>query len=191
MEYMNWIELIGVVFGLICVWLTTKQNIWCWPVGIVSIAAFLHTFWQAKLYPDVVLQVVFLWLSIYGWAKWGFGSVHWKQMKTIPVSRIDLVWATWIGSIAVYCTVLLGYLFTKYTDAAMPYFDSFILVISLIAQYLMARKILESWFYWIAVDVVAIGVYASRELYMTSALYFVYLILCIKGYYEWKQEKQA
>jgi len=189
---MNWFEITGVVFGLLCVWLTAKQSIWNWPIGIVNVLAFIVLFYQNKLYPDMCLHAVYLWLGIYGWAKWGFGNIRWTdKAQQIPVRKITknelLAWLPVIP----FVSMGMGYLFSKYTESVNPYIDSTIATISLIAQYLMARKILESWYFWMVVDVIAVCLYYSRGLTLTACLYLVYLILCVKGYDEWKRSKQA
>lgn len=189
---MNWFEITGVVFGLLCVWLTTKQSIWNWPIGIINVGAFIVLFYQSKLYPDMCLHIVYLWLSIYGWAKWGLGTIRWTdkapQLQVQDMTMKECL--VWIPLVPVV-SIVIGYLFSKYTQSMYPYTDSGITTLSLVAQFFMARKVLQSWLIWMVVDLAAIGLYATRGLYLTSALYVVYFILCIKGFNEWKTSKQA
>ena len=178
------IEGVAVVFGLMCVWLTVRQNIWCWPTGLVQVSLYIFIFYEVKLYSDLMLHFIYIGLQIYGWYHWLHGG---KSRANLPVSELGsrsrLVWPL----IAIACTGVWGYLMATYTDAAVPYGDAFTTVASLIAQWLMARKRLESWLFWIAVDVVAIGIYWHKSLYLTSGLYAVFLVLATIGWLEWRR----
>jgi len=181
---MTWIEAIAVVFGLLCVWLTVRQNIWCWPTGLVQVALYIAIFYQVKLYSDLILHIIYVFLQVYGWYHWLHGG---RNRSKLPVSTLGrqsrMIWpaATTAG------TVGWGYLMATFTDAAVPYGDAFTTVASLVAQWLMACKRLESWLFWIAVDVVAIGIYWYKSLYLTSGLYAVFLILATLGWFEWRK----
>jgi nicotinamide mononucleotide transporter len=181
---MTWIEAIAVVFGLICVWLTIRQNIWCWPTGLVQVALYIIIFYRVKLYSDLILHVIYVVMQIYGWYHWLHGG---KNQGLLPVSILPsaarLVWP----SVAIVGTVVWGYLMATFTDASVPYGDAFTTVASLIAQWLMARKRLESWFFWISVDVVAIGIYWYKGLILTSGLYAVFLVLATMGLFAWRK----
>ena len=171
-------EVIAVAFGLLSVWLTTRQSLWCWPTGLVQVVLFLFVFWDAKLYSDVILHAVYVVLQLYGWAYWKFGG---GNRTKLPVTRLHPVVAVaWVGVIGVG-TLAWGYGMASFTDAALPYWDAGIAVASLVAQYLMTRKYLENWLVWMAVDVVAVGVYAVKDLYLTAGLYAVFFVLCVFG----------
>lgn len=163
---MIWIEAIAVIFGLLCVWLTIRQNIWCWPTGLIQVLLYIIIFYNALLYSDMLLHVVYVAMQIYGWYHWLYGGKEKTELKVsvLPVT-IFLIWIV----AGILSTFAWGYLMGNYTNAAVPYADSITTIMSLIAQWLMARKRLESWFFWIAVDVVAIGVYLYKGLYLTRA----------------------
>jgi len=180
----NPLELMGVVTGLISVWLTVRENIWCWPVGIVSVGALLVVFYEAKLYADAGLQAVFIILSIYGWYEWLYGG---KDRGELRVSRTPLKLRLLLIAIAFAVTALLGYSLSKWTDAALPYWDSAMAAMSLVAQWMMAKKLLESWLVWIAVDLLSVGIYFAKGLYLTLLLYSVYLVIATLGYIEWRK----
>ncbi len=180
---MTAIEIVAVVFGLACVWLTVKQNIWCWPAGLVQVSLYIAVFYHAKLYSDLILHVVYVFVQIYGWHHWLRGG---ERGSRLVVSR--LTGGAWMGWVAV-CAVGTwgwGWLMSTYTDAAVPFADAFTTAASLVAQWLMARKKLESWFFWIVVDVVAIGVYFYKQLYFTTGLYAVFLVLAVFGFFAWR-----
>jgi len=182
---MVWIEATAVVFGLLCVWLTIRQNIWCWPTGLIQVLLYIVIFYKALLYSDMLLHIIYVVMQIYGWYHWLYGGKGKTELKVSTLSRSLL--SMWIG-IGVLGTFLWGFLMARYTNAAVPYADAFTTVASLIAQWLMARKRLESWWFWIAVDIVAVGVYLYKSLYLTMGLYVVFLVLATMGYFRWKAD---
>jgi nicotinamide mononucleotide transporter len=186
---MSWIEIIAVALGIATVFLTVRQNMWCWPTGLVQVVLYIEIFYDARLYSDVLLQVVYVVLQIYGWYHWASGK---SAMRTeLPVTSLSTreigVWL--LATIA--AAAAWGELMLRFTDAAAPRADAFIVAASLCAQYLLAQKKLESWYWWIAVDVVAIAVYWSRDLRLTSGLYAVFLGLCVAGLIEWRRSQRA
>lgn len=184
---MTWIEGIAAVCGLLCVWLTVRQNVLCWPTGLVQVVLYIGVFYQARLYSDLILHLVYVVMQIYGWYHWLHGGRERKELQVTAMSLAGLL--AWLGIVAA-ATVPWGYSMATYTDAAAPYADAFIAVASLIAQWLMARKKLESWYFWIAVDIVAIVVYLYKELVITTGLYSVFLVLAVLGYFQWKRTLQ-
>jgi nicotinamide mononucleotide transporter len=182
----SWYEAFGVPANLACVWLCTRESIWNWPVGILGILLFLVMFFQAKLYSDVVLQVVFLVLSIIGWYEWLKGGPRKTERRiTRGLSHRHLLA---LAGVAVCVQVGAGLYFATQTDAALPYWDSTILALSLVAQWLLNRKAIENWLVWIVVDALAVGVYAARDLYLTSVLYAVFFCFAIRGYLQWRRK---
>lgn len=177
-------EIIGTILGLVSVWLTVRQNIWCWPTGLLMVALYAVVFFQAKLYADAGLQVVYFVLQIYGWYEWLRGG---KMRGKLNVTRIRLRLGVALAVTAVTATALMGHLLATKTDAALPYWDSTATVLSLIAQWMLARKIIENWLVWITVDLLSIGIYAAKALYPTMALYAAFLALAALGWIEWRK----
>lgn len=185
---MSGIEIIATALGLACVWFTVRQNIWCWPTGLGMVALYIVIFWQAKLYSDMGLQVVYVFMQLYGWWYWLGGGNRADQR---PVSRLGTArLGLWVGA-GVLGTLALGSAMIRYTDAALPYWDATTTMLSLIAQWLLGRKVLESWLFWIVVDVLSIGIYLSKGLYLTAGLYTVFLGLAAQGYVAWLRSRQA
>jgi nicotinamide mononucleotide transporter len=180
----NSYEIIGTILGLVSVWLTVRQNIWCWPTGLMMVALYAVVFFQAKLYADAGLQVVYFALQIYGWHEWLRGG---KARGRLNVTRIRLRLGVVLVVIAAWATAAMGYLLATRTDAALPYWDSTATVLSLIAQWMLARKIIENWLVWITVDLLSIGIYAAKALYPTMALYAAFLALAALGWIEWRK----
>lgn len=189
MTWFSPVETTAVVAGLLCVWLTVRQHIACWPAGLVQVVLYIFIFFGARLYSEVVLHVIYVALCIYGWAHWVKGGS--EGAMSLPVSvlplRARLVWGVGV----VGFTATAGFSMQHFTDAALPYPDAFVMVASLAAQWMLARKQLESWVLWIAVDVVAITVYLSKALFLTAGLYVVFLFLAIAGLRSWRASLTA
>lgn len=145
---------------------------------------YIFIFYEVKLYSDMLLHVVYVVMQFYGWYYWLYGS---KRKDSIPVTRNRLSHNLLLVCLIATLTVSWGYLMARATNAALPYPDAFTTVASLFAQWLLARKKLESWLIWIAVDIVAIGVYTAKDLYLTAGLYAVFLCMASAGYLAWKK----
>ena len=180
--FMDPVEVLAAVFGFVCVVLTLRRNIWCWPTGLVQVSLYIWVFWKAKLYSDMGLHVVYVLMSFYGWWHWLRGGLDKGRVRVERLTRPGaLFWLVLAGA----GTAGLGLLMATRTDAALPYWDAATTVLSLIAQWLMARKVLESWLYWITVDVLAVGIYAVKGLYPSSLLYGTFLVLASLGFFAW------
>ena len=177
-------ELTATVFGLLCVWLTLRESIWCWVAGLVQVTLYIWVFWQARLYSDMGLHVVYVFLQFYGYYSWMWGG---RGRTPLVVRRLSVREAAlWSGGVAAGA-VMLGGIMGAWTDAALPFWDAATTALSLAAQWLMARKVLESWLGWILVDVLCVGIYAVKGLYPTSVLYGLFLILATLGFLAWRK----
>jgi nicotinamide mononucleotide transporter len=187
MEWMltNYIEIIAAVLGVAGVWLTTKQIIWCWPVGLLNVILSIIVFFNSKLYADVTLQIFYLIMTLYGWYNWLWGGISKNHLPVRKIVKQEIVIMLLAGIIFSF---VVGFLFSEYTDAALPYIDSFVAVWGVIATYAMAKKITENWIMWIIIDAVCVGIYFYKELYAFTALYFVFVVLAVYGLIEWKKE---
>ena len=181
---LNWLEVTGVITGFICVYLNTRENIWGWPIGIISVFCYIFVFYDAKLYADMALQVIYVVLGFYGWHQWLYGGEAKKNLKVSAIRQKELLLLLVLGVVA---TAVTFYFLQKFTDASLPFWDSLTTVFSLAGQYLLARKVLENWLFWIFVDVIYVFVYFHKELYFTSLLYFGFLVLATIGYFGWRK----
>ncbi len=181
---MGWIEGLATVFGLACVVLYVRRNIWAWPTGLVQVLLYCYIFYEVKLYSDLLLHLIYVVLQLYGWYYWLRGGTAAGERPVTTLSANALAWWAMVGLVG---TAALGYTMSTYTDAALPYPDAFTTAMSLVAQWLLARKVLQTWVFWIAVDVVAIGVYLSKSLYFTTGLYTVFLGLAVVGFLTWRR----
>lgn len=176
------LELFGAVFGFLAVYFTIKQNIWCWYFGLIQVILYCFVFYTAKLYSDMILHFIYIFLQVYGWYNWKYGGSNQSALRVTLVTNATF----WIG-LTVVASLFLGYSMQSKTDASYPYADAFIMVASLVAQYLMIKKVVASWLFWIVVDVVGITIYCYKGLYFTTVLYVLFLIMAIIGYLEWKK----
>ncbi|MFA6455378.1 MAG: nicotinamide riboside transporter PnuC [Bacteroidota bacterium] len=177
-------EFSAVVLGLISVYLVTRQNVWCYPLGIISVFVYIFIFFDIKLYADMGLQVFFIVLQAYGWYEWLYGGKGHTALHVTWANRT----VYWLSAlVTVIATAVLGYSLHRLTDAALPYIDSFLAVLSMVAQWMMAKKYIENWILWTAVNIGSIAMYGMKGLYLTMLLYAVYLGLAIFGYFEWKK----
>ena len=183
---LSWQEWVAALTGLVCVWLTVKNKTSNWPWGIVSVLAYGWVFWQNKLYASCGLNLLyFLPCCVYGW--WHWAKCGPTQNDDLPVRKLttngNLKWI----AITIAFTFGIGYPIAHFTNDPIPYADALATGMSIVAQWMQAKKWFENWWYWIAVDVVYIGyVYPAQHMYLSLALYAVYLIVAIRGAIEWK-----
>lgn len=178
------IELVAVVVTLAAVYLTTRQIIWCWPLGMVSVTLYALVFYNAKLYADMGLQALYFGLAIYGWWAWLHGSKKHGALEVSLASNRARIVLVAIGAVA---GVLLGYTLSRLTDASLPFMDSMLTSFSIVAQWMQTRKLLEAWLVWLAVDVFYVGMFLYKGLNPTAGLYAVFLCLAVLGFVEWRR----
>ncbi len=191
----QWIEALGLLFGLLTVYFLIKENLWTWPFGITYILISFIIFWEAQLYGDFLLHVFFLALNIYGWYYWVYGKP--ANDKKVPITWLSLKANLWYGFLSIIGIAIFGLflshihqLFTNLTPASVPYWDAATTSLSVTAMWLTARKNIENWIYWLLVDILAAGIYFYKEIYFYSFLYFVYIGLAVAGYVGWKKLMQ-
>ena len=183
----NYIELLGLVFGLLYIVFSIKENIWCWPVGFITSALYIYVFFNTKFYADMGLQVYYLLVSVYGWYHWMFGSKSRKQ-DDLKVSRTKARIAIYLSLAFIILFVLISYILVNFTDSEVPYWDAFTTAASFVATWMLARKLIEHWIIWVVVDTVSLGLYIYKGLYPTVILFAVYTLLAILGYVAWKKQ---
>ena len=179
---MSALEWVAVAFGVVSVWLTVRQNPWCWPLGIVNVGLFAVLFWRERLYADAGLQLVYVAVCAYGWWAWVRGG---PGAGPLRVSRVPPRAALALLGAGVLLAALLGLTLKRATDAALPFWDAGTTAFSLVAQWMQARKWLENWTVWIVVDVVYVGMYLSKGLHLTAGLYAAFVGLAFLGRREW------
>ena len=174
-------ELTAVILAVAYLVLAIRQNIWCWFCAAISTAMYVYLFANAKLYMESLLNVFYFGMAIYGWYVWRGG----KADDELPVS----IWPMQVHLYAVVLVILFagtsGFLLAKFTDAAYPYIDSATTFAAIWATFLVARKVLENWWYWLLIDVVSVFIYWTRGLEATAVLFLVYVVLIPIGLVAW------
>lgn len=188
----SYIELIGTVSGLLCVWLAARDNILTWPAALINVTCFFLLFAQIQLYADMLLQVYFFITGVYGWIFWTR-----QQPASEPVYALAGKQRWWLGAVAITGTLLMGYSISRLhlwmpgtfrQPAAWPYTDSLVAVLSVIANILLARRVWENWVLWIIVDIVAVLIYFQKGVKFLALEYFILLIIAVAGCMKWLQE---
>lgn len=175
-------DVLGFASGLACVWLSARANIWNFPTGIFNCIILGLVFFQRRLFADALLQIVFIILAGIGWWKWIAGRHAKEYSPTFHSSSREQ--AILLG-IATAVTLVLWRLLV-WLNGASPPIDALITAMSLCAQWQLNRRQLSCWVWWIAVDVVSVPLYWSRELPLIAALYVIFLLICIQGWQRWR-----
>jgi nicotinamide mononucleotide transporter len=180
----NTVEWIAAGLGLVSVWLNVREDPLGWPIGAVMVALYFAVFARVKLYADAGLQVIYFVIQFYGWYEWVRGGENHGRLAVSRTPPRVLAGCMAVGTAG---TLLLGSVLGRYTDQALPFWDSGIAAFSLVAQWMLARKYLENWLLWAAIDVLGIGVYWAKHLLPTAVLYGCFLLLCLRGYQRWRE----
>jgi nicotinamide mononucleotide transporter len=177
----NWsiIESVAVFFSILYVILALKESIWCWGAAAISVTLYIYICYTAQLYPETGLQVFYLLMAFYGYYQWN------KNDSTLQIQQWTTTKHLLILLLGALLTFLMGFYFTIYTNSAMPLVDSFTTVFSVFATYMVTKKVLGNWLYWIIIDAVSVYLYFSRDLHLTSLLFIVYTVIAIFGYFSW------
>ncbi|WP_425615266.1 nicotinamide riboside transporter PnuC [Anatilimnocola sp. NA78] len=180
--WLRYDEVFGFITGGICVWLVVRQHVWNWPIGLANNAVFLVLFWQSRLYADMGLQVVYFGLGLYGWWNWLR-----RGPDSEPLQPTNMRAWEWVGTLVfIAAGTLLMQQILLWASGAAPFWDALTTAISLAAQYLLCRKRIENWYFWIIADIIYVPLYLSRNLPLTAALYGIFLVMCIVGLFEWR-----
>jgi len=183
----NWsiIESTAVLFSIIYVVLAAKQNIWCWAFAAISVILYIYICFTSQLFAETGLQSFYLFMAAYGYYNWN------KKKEELSISQWTATKHLLLILFGAIFTFLIGFYFATYTNAKMPIIDSFTTVFSIIATYMITKKVLENWLYWIVIDAVSIYLYLNRDLHLTSLLFMVYTIIAIFGYFSWLKKMKV
>jgi nicotinamide mononucleotide transporter len=187
----SYVELIGTLFGLISVYFASRANILTWGTGIINEFFLFILFFQVQLYADMFLQIYFFVVTIYGWHKWN-AKTHANKISETSFSN-----KMFLAIIILAGTLISGFLFTDIhlyvpgyfkIQAAYPFTDSFVMVSSIIATILLAKKKIDNWYLWITIDIICVVLYFKKGVYFLALEYFVFLGLATYGLYHWKKQ---
>lgn len=188
----SYLELVGTLFGIVSVYWASKTNILTWPSGIINEFCLFFLFYQVQLYADMLLQVYFFVVTLYGWRYWK------KETAKSAIKRLSTRTRIYISLLIVFCSLICGYFFSqlhlyipKYfaEAAAYPYVDSLVMVLSIIATILLAQKKIETWYLWILVDLICTVLFFKKKIIFLAIEYFLFLGLASYGLFNWKKNQ--
>jgi len=178
------IESIAVLFSILYIILAVKENIWCWGAALISVSLYIYICFSAQLYPETGLQVFYFIMAIIGYYMWNKENKEeikeWSEIKHLLIILSGAI-----------LTFFMGFYFSTYTNSQMPIIDSFTTVFSIIATYMVIKKVLGNWLYWIVIDAVSVYLYFNRDLHLTSLLFIAYTIIAIFGYFSWMKKMKT
>lgn len=185
------LAIVGFVSGLLCVWLLVRENVWTFPIGLLYSVVTVVVVARSALYADVLLNGYYVVMNAYGWYFWLRGGAARRAAGALHVGRVAVDQWLWIVLVLLGGTAMMGWYFDTQTNASLAYADSATTVASFIAMWMSAKKYLESWLWWFAIDVVQIALYLVKaadndQLYWYALLYFVYLVLAVMGWKAWR-----
>lgn len=176
-------ELIAVVLAIAYLLLIMRENSLGWICAFISTAIYIALFWKVSLLMESALNVYYMGMAIYGWMQWRKNN----QQQSIAIVKWPLKNHALALLAIFFATLISGYLLSSNTQAAWPYLDSLTTWASVFTTYMVAKKVLENWLYWIVIDSIALYLYIDRELYLTALLFIAYLVICVFGYLNWKK----
>ena len=185
------LEILGVLTGIIYLWLEYRANIYLWIAGIIMPAIYIFVYYDAGLYADFAINIYYLAIALYGWLAWKTGFTLFGKKKAtsheLPVSHTPLT--SWPKIIAAYiiAQAVIVWVLINYTDSTVAWADSFTTALSIVGMWMLARKYIEQWWVWCVVDIASSALYVYKGLNFTAILYAVYAIIAIFGYCKWKK----
>jgi len=185
-------EAVAVIFAIAYLLLAVRENILCWLFALLSTAIYTILFWDVSLLMESALNVYYMAMAVYGWQQWtrggsnGGDEPHALGIQSLSIRQHVMV----IAAIAIL-SLVSGYLLGEHSSAAWPYVDSFTTWASVITTYLVTRKYLENWLYWIVIDTVSIPLYIDRGLNLTALLFVAYVVIAVIGYFKWRDHFRA
>ena len=187
-------ELLGIIFGLLCVYFLIRESVLTFPFGIIYVVISFFVFWEIQLYGDFILHIFFLILNIYGWYFWVHGNKEEKQhvpITSTPVKPAFILFAITLVGVFIFGFFLasLHYFFENIPPSSLPYWDAATSMLSVTGMWLTAKKKIDNWYYWFIVDIMATVIYLYKGIYFYALLYLIYTAMAIIGYKKWKKSK--
>lgn len=180
---MSTLEIVAVVVSFTGIWLTARRRMLCWPANLLACALYFKIFLDVRLYADMGLQALFGISLVYGWIVWARGKEISGDVAVEPLAPAAALAGLAAGAAG---AVTIGWLASRYTDAALPWMDALLSSFSLVAQYWTARRHSASWLLWIVVDTLYVGMFAFKGLWLTAGLYGAMIVLAMLGYSRWR-----
>ncbi|MAT52724.1 MAG: nicotinamide mononucleotide transporter [Porticoccaceae bacterium] len=181
-------EGIAVVLAIAYLLLAMKESLWCWYCAFVSTAIYTVLFWEVSLLMESALNVFYMVMAVYGWWQWRRGG---ERHQGVAIHRWPLSTHAVLIGIVLLISVGSGYWLTENTRAVWPYVDAFTTWASVVTTWMVAKKVIENWLYWIVIDSVSVFLYLDRGMYLTALLFVAYVVIVIFGYFSWRQHEQC
>lgn len=182
------VEALAALLGLAYLLLAVRRNLWCWLCAFVSTSIYLVLFAQAKLYMQSALQVFYLVMAIYGYIEWRRGR---SEAGEVMIRSWPLRMHVLAGAGIAVATAVNGWTLASSTDAVAPYLDSFVTWGSVVTTWMVARRLIENWLYWVVIDSLAAYLYFTQNLLATTLLFVLYVGIVIRGYVRWRREQRV
>ena len=186
MELKLVLQIVGTLLGLLYLWLEYKANIWVWIVGAIMPMVHGVLYLQSGIYADAVMQLYYVAAGIYGLIVWLRGAK--REEQRVDIQHTPKKWIFPLVSIYVLLHVLLYFVLTEFTDSRVPFFDSMSTALSVVAMWMLSRKLVEQWLVWLVVDMISVGLYLYKGIPITAMLYTLYCALAIAGYMRWRKQ---
>lgn len=185
------LQIVGVVLGLLYLWLEYKANIWLWVVGLIMPIVHGTLYFQSGLYADFSMQLYYIAAGVYGLIVWGRGAKEKDTKSELKISSTPL--AVWVAIAGMYALLHVAiYLFlVNFTDSTVPFWDSLTTALCIIAYWMLSRKYVEQWLVWLVVDMVTVGLYIYKDIPLTAGLYALYCTMAVAGYLRWRRVMKA
>jgi len=180
-------EVLAVFLSIVYLILAIKQNLWCWGAAFFSTLIYSILFFDASLLMDSFLNIFYLIMAIYGWYSWKYTNAL-NKLEELKISSYNLNTNIKIIIVLTLISLCLGYYMANYTRADFAYLDTFTTVFAVFTTYMLTKKVLENWLYWVVIDSVSIYIYINKGFYLTAVLFLIYTILAIVAYFQWKKE---
>ncbi len=179
-------EASAVLLAIAYLVLAVRENILCWYCALLSTAIFTFLFWDVSLLMESALNVYYMIMAVYGWYQWKYGG---SNNSGVLINSLNVRQHAQIIAVILSFSAVSGYLLAQYTGAAWPYIDSFTTWASVATTVMVAKKILENWWYWFVIDSISIPLYIDRGMHLTAILFMVYIIIVIFGYLSWRRRR--
>ena len=180
----NWIEVTAVILAILYLVLAVKQNILCWLAGIISSVLYYFIMRSAGLYMEAYLQIFYVFMGFYGWSQWRIGA---RTSNNFVVNTWNKLQHFYALSLILILSAISGFLLKLFTDTALPFFDALVTCGAVVATYMVAKKLLENWIYWLVIDLISILLFISRGLLPTAFLFGIYIVIIFFGYKSWNK----
>ena len=186
MELKLLLQIVGTLLGLLYLWLEYKANIWVWIVGAIMPMVHGVLYLQSGIYADAAMQLYYVAAGIYGLFVWLRGEK--RSEKRVDIQYTPKQWIFSLVAVYVVLHISLYFLLTEFTDSRVPLFDSMSTALSIVAMWMLSRKLVEQWLVWLVVDMISVGLYLYKGIPITAMLYMLYCALAVAGYMRWRKQ---